>query len=135
MHQNNNRQFVANGPKILVDYREKSSGLPDALVDAGFEIVYTGLRKSIEEIIQLAVEAEADVIGLSILSGTHIELCQQMAEEMKKAKLSIPWLVGGNIPDDDVGAIEAIGATGAFPTGTTIKVVINFFDNLAEKKK
>ena len=100
--------------------------LGHALVDAGFDLVYSGLRKSIEEIVRMAVDKEVDVIGLSILSGTHLPLCQQMAAEMEKKELSIPWIAGGNIPDKDVAAIEALGAQKAFPTGTTIEEVIEY---------
>lgn len=108
--------------------------LGHALVDAGFEVVYTGLRKSIEEIIEMAVNNNADVIGLSILSGTHLILCEQMAKEMKKNNLAICWIVGGNIPDTDVNAIKTLGAREAFPTGTTIQEVIAFCDTLAKEK-
>jgi len=108
--------------------------LAHALIDNGFEVIYTGLRKTIEEIVQKAKDNKVDVIGLSILSGTHLVLCQQMNEAMKKAGLTIPWIVGGNIPDNDVEAIIAAGAAAAFPTGTTIEAVINYCDELAEKK-
>ena len=106
--------------------------LGHALVDAGFEVVYSGLRKSIEEIVQMAVKNKVELIGLSILSGTHLVLCEQMNEEMKKNNLSIPWIVGGNIPDGDVDAISDLGATAAFATGTTIEEVINFCNKLLE---
>ena len=104
--------------------------LGHALVDAGFQVVYTGLRKSIEEIVRMAVDKEVNIIGLSILSGTHLPLCRQMSEEMEKTGLSITWVVGGNIPDQDVEAIKAAGAAEAFPTGTTIEEVIEYFDGL-----
>lgn len=107
--------------------------LGHALVEAGFKVVYTGLRKSIEEIVRSAINNKVDVIGLSILSGTHILLCEQMAKEMTQSKLLIPWVVGGNIPDNDVSAIKESGAAEAFPTGTTIETVINYFKMLSEK--
>ncbi|MFC2092288.1 cobalamin B12-binding domain-containing protein [Bacteroidota bacterium] len=109
--------------------------LGHALVEAGFEVVYTGLRKSIEEILKIAVVNKVDVIGLSILSGTHVVLCEQMAKEMKKKKLLIPWVVGGNIPDNDINAIKETGVDEAFPTGTTIETVINYFKMLSEKER
>ncbi len=117
---------------ILHDVGVKVLG--HALVDAGFDVVYTGLRKSIEEIVQMAVINSVDVIGLSILSGTHLILCEQMAKEMKKNNLTICWIVGGNIPDTDVNTIKTLGAREAFPTGTTIQDVIAFCDTLAKKK-
>jgi methylmalonyl-CoA mutase C-terminal domain/subunit len=101
--------------------------LAHALVDAEFEVVYSGLRKTIKQIVDKAVENHVDVIGLSILSGTHLILCQQMKDEMSKRELSIPWIVGGNIPDDDVEKIKAMGANAAFATGTSIGTVINYF--------
>ncbi len=106
--------------------------LAHALVDEGLEVVYSGLRKSIPEIVQMAIDRKADVIGLSILSGTHLVLCEQMKKEMQKANLSIPWIVGGNIPDDDVEEMQALGAAAAFPTGTTIQEVIDHCRKLAE---
>jgi len=104
--------------------------LGHALVDAGFEVVYTGLRKTIEQIVIKAKENNVDIIGLSILSGTHLVLSEQMVAEMEKSDLNIPWVVGGNIPDGDVDAIVKIGAHAAFATGTTIEEVINFFKNV-----
>ncbi len=104
--------------------------LGHALVDAGFDVIYTGLRKTIEEIVRKAKEHNADIIGLSILSGTHLVLADQMVDEMKKAKLEIPWIVGGNIPDGDVEAIVKTGAKAAFATGTTIEEVIDYFSKV-----
>ena len=105
--------------------------LGHALVDAGFEVVYTGLRKTIEQIVAKARENEVDIIGLSILSGTHLVLSEQMDSEMKKSGLTIPWVVGGNIPDEDVDAIVMIGAKAAFATGTTIEEVVDFFSSVS----
>ena len=104
--------------------------LAHALIDNGFEVVYSGLRKTIEEIVQIAIDKKVDLIGLSILSGTHLVLCEQMNKEMKKNNLSIPWVVGGNIPDSDIESVKATGATNAFPTGTTIEKVIEYFSEL-----
>jgi len=106
--------------------------LGHALVDQGFEVVYTGLRKSIPEIVRMAHDQNVGLIGLSILSGTHLVLCEQMKDEMEKAQFATDWIVGGNIPDSDVAAIEAYGAMKAFPTGTTIEEVINFCKQYVE---
>lgn len=106
--------------------------LAHALIENGFEVIYTGLRKSIPDIVRLAREKQVDLIGLSILSGTHLVLCQQMDAEMKQAKLTIPWIVGGNIPDKDVEAVKAAGAQAAFPTGTTIEQVLAYCQSFAQ---
>ncbi|MBI2267786.1 MAG: cobalamin B12-binding domain-containing protein [Armatimonadetes bacterium] len=105
--------------------------LGHALKDAGFEVLYTGLRKTIEEIVQKSVKDRADLIGLSILSGTHVFLCRKLCEEMKKHKLNVPWIVGGNIPDTDAETLMAAGARAVFPTGTTMGQVIAFVADMA----
>ncbi len=104
--------------------------LAHALKEAGFAVVYTGLRKSIEDIVLRAKKENADAIGLSILSGTHEVLCQRMSDVMKENKLKTPWVVGGNIPAQDVNALEKIGARKAFATGTTIDTVVNYIKAL-----
>jgi methylmalonyl-CoA mutase C-terminal domain/subunit len=107
--------------------------LAHAIKNAGFEVAYTGLRKSIEDIVNMAKNIEADVIGLSILSGTHLILCERMEEIMKENGLNIPWLVGGNIPHGDVEALLELGATAAFPTGTTVEEVVTYLKKLDSK--
>jgi len=109
--------------------------LAHALIDAGFEVVYSGLRKSIPEIVRMAMDNQVDLIGLSILSGTHLVLGEQMSEEMKKMNLSVPWIVGGNIPDGDVETIKKLGAAEAFPTGTTVEQVIDYCTNMVKDER
>lgn len=104
--------------------------LAHALKEAGHEVVYTGLRKSIEDIVAKAKEENPAVIGLSILSGTHQILCEKLNEEMRKKKLALPWIVGGNIPAEDVSSLEMAGAKKAFATGTTIEAVIGYINTL-----
>lgn len=104
--------------------------LAHALKEAGFEVIYTGLRKSIEDIVARAKKENADVIGLSILSGTHEVLCQRMNDVMKENKLTTPWVIGGNIPAQDVNALEKAGAKKAFATGTTIEAVVTYIKSL-----
>ncbi|MFQ5447476.1 MAG: cobalamin B12-binding domain-containing protein [Saprospiraceae bacterium] len=107
--------------------------LAHGLKEAGFEVVYTGLRKSIETIADMAVENNVDAIGLSILSGTHLVLAERMNEVMKERNLDIPWVVGGNIPTFDVPKLEAIGASKAFPTGSKVQDVVGYFKELNVK--
>lgn len=104
--------------------------LAHGLIDAGFEVVYTGLRKTIEEIVQMAIDNKVDVVGLSILSGTHLFLAQKMKEVMDSNKLDIPWFVGGNVPPLDVEKLEAIGASKAFATSTKVVDVVNYFKEM-----
>ena len=105
--------------------------LAHALKDAGFEVVYTGLRKSPEEIIKMAIDNKVDVIGLSILSGTHAIITQRIKDVMIANKLHIPWVVGGNIPTQDVETLLKLGPNAVFPTGTKVDEVVSYFKNLS----
>lgn len=104
--------------------------LAHALKESGYNVIYTGLRRSIEEIVTRAINEKADIIGLSILSGTHQVLCERMNEVMIEKKLKTPWVVGGNIPAQDVEFLEKTGAKKAFPTGTRIDTVIEYIKSL-----
>jgi len=107
--------------------------LAHGLIAAGFEVVYTGLRKSIEEIVQMAIDNKVDTIGLSILSGTHLILAQKMKEVMTENNLNIPWFVGGNVPAGDVAKLETIGANKAFATSTKVSEVVDYFNTVMVK--
>lgn len=107
--------------------------LAHALKDAGFEVFYTGLRKSPEEIVKMAIENKVDVIGLSILSGTHKIITQRIKDIMNENKLHIPWVVGGNIPAQDVGPLLKIGPAAVFATGTKVDEVVSFFKQMQDK--
>ena len=103
-----------------------------ALIEAGFEVVYTGLRKTPEEIAARAAEIGADVVGLSILSGAHLPLCRRTREAMMKQGLADTlWLVGGNIPEEDRMVLRQLGFRGVFPTGTKVGDIVAFIrDNV-----
>lgn len=109
--------------------------LAHSLKDAGFEVVYSGLRKSIEEIAEIMEQEKADIAGLSILSGTHKILCEKMKEELEKKNLNTPWIVGGNIPLRDVEPLKKMGAKEVFPTGTTIDQVVGYFKTLEKESE
>ena len=104
--------------------------LAHGLIDAGFKVVYTGLRKTIEEIVDSAVKNKVDIIGMSILSGTHLVLAKKMNEVLNERKLNIPWFVGGNIPAKDIDDLKKIGAAQAFPTGSKVADVIAYFNSI-----
>jgi (2R)-ethylmalonyl-CoA mutase len=82
----------------------------------GFDVVYSGIRLTPEEIVQSAIEEAADVIGLSILSGSHLDLTRQVIEGLRAAGAgdAIPVIVGGIIPKDDHEALRALGARQIF---------------------
>lgn len=98
-----------------------------ALVDAGFDVTYTGLRQTPEAIVQAAAESHADVIGLSILSGAHLSLCRRIRDLMQEKGLYDKlWIVGGNIPEDDRMVLRQLGFKGVFPTGSHTDHIVSF---------
>jgi len=98
-----------------------------ALMDAGFEVVYTGLRKSPEEIVQCAADEDVGVIGLSILSGSHIPICRRIGDLLKEKNLTgVLWLVGGNIPKRDHEELKTLGVDAVFAAGTPTQAIVNY---------
>lgn len=96
-----------------------------ALRDAGFEVIYTGLRQTPEQIVKTAIQEDVDLIGLSILSGAHLQLSKKVIELMKKEGIaSIPVFVGGIIPPDDVPKLLEIGVARVFGPGTPLSKIV-----------
>jgi methylmalonyl-CoA mutase C-terminal domain/subunit len=98
-----------------------------ALRDAGMEVIYTGLRQTPEQIVAAALQEDADVIGLSILSGAHNSICPRLMELIREKGLDdVLVVVGGIIPDADLPALEAIGVSAVFRPGTSMQEIIDF---------
>jgi methylmalonyl-CoA mutase C-terminal domain/subunit len=90
-----------------------------ALRDAGMEVIYTGLHQTIDQIINSALQEDVDVIGLSVMSGAHLPICEKLVKKMKEKKLDdILVVVGGVIPKRDIPSLQKIGIQGIFPGGT-----------------
>jgi len=91
------------------------------LRDAGFEVIYTGIRQRIEDIASIAVQEDVAVVGLSILSGAHLALTARTIEALRAADAAdIAVVVGGTIPHADVPKLLSVGAAAVFPTGTPL---------------
>ena len=98
-----------------------------ALRDAGMEVIYTGIRQTPEMIAQAAMQEDVDVIGLSILSGAHIELFPQIMKELDSREMNETLIVaGGIIPESDHPYLTDIGIKGIFGPGTTTSDIISF---------
>ena len=98
-----------------------------ALRDAGMEVIYTGLRQTPEQIVGAALQEDADVIGLSILSGAHNHICPRVIELLRAKDITDVLVgVGGIIPDVDVPKLNEIGITGIFPPGTSMQAIVEF---------
>lgn len=95
------------------------------LRDAGFEVIYTGIRQRVEDIASVAVQEDVAVVGLSILSGAHIALTARVIEALRAADAGdIAVVVGGTIPQGDVAKLLALGAAAVFPTGTPLDELV-----------
>ena len=100
------------------------------LKDAGMEVIYSGIRQTVDGIVQTAVQESVDVVGLSILSGTHLSLCEELMVQMKKENLDdVLVLVGGIIPKKDVTRLKEMGAAEVFRPSSTLKEIAQFIQN------
>ena len=103
-----------------------------ALKDAGMEVIYTGLHRTIDEIVKTALEEDADVIGLSIYSGAHLALSKKLMDRLAEMKIDdILVLVGGNIPGKDADTLKDYGVDGVFPVGTRLDAIVDFIQKKA----
>ena len=90
-----------------------------ALRDAGMEVIYTGLHQTVDQIVNTALQEGVDVIGLSIMSGAHLPICEKLAKKMKEKKLEdVMVVLGGVIPKRDIPLLQKMGIEGIFPGGT-----------------
>jgi methylmalonyl-CoA mutase C-terminal domain/subunit len=98
-----------------------------ALRDAGMEVIYTGLRQTPEQIVTAALQEDADVIGLSILSGAHNHIAPRVMELLKTKGLDdVLVVIGGIIPDVDIPKLKEIGVKGVFLPGTPMQEIVEF---------
>ncbi len=107
-----------------------------ALRDAGMEVIYTGLRQSPAEVVKAALQEDVDVIGLSILSGAHMKICERILSLMKDAGISDkPVFVGGIIPEDDAQELKKAGIFQVFGPGTPLKDIVSSIKEIYEAQQ
>jgi methylmalonyl-CoA mutase C-terminal domain/subunit len=98
-----------------------------AMRDAGFEVIYTGLRQTPEAVCRIALEEDADVIALSSMAGSHVSFCERLAPLLDEAGLRDKlWIVGGNLPAADHARLRELGFRGIFPTGSTLASIVEY---------
>lgn len=98
-----------------------------AFRDAGMEVIYTGIRQTPEAIVATAVQEDVDVVGLSILSGAHMELFPLIVEGLRQAQMEDTLVIaGGIIPEEDVAAVKAMGVAQVFGPGTFTRDIVEF---------
>ncbi len=102
--------------------------ISQALRDEGFEVIYTGIRRSPEEIVAVAIQEDVAVIGISSLSGAHLTLFKAVLDELKKNNIKdIPLIGGGVIPKEDIVALKSLGVKEIFTPGTSLKDIVLVF--------
>jgi methylmalonyl-CoA mutase C-terminal domain/subunit len=105
------------GAKVLVHW----------LRDRGMEVIYTGLRQTVDMVVEAALQEDVDVIGVSVLSGSHMEIAKRLLKRIKEKGVGdILLLFGGIIPREDVNALKALGVNGVFPAHSDLKGISDF---------
>jgi methylmalonyl-CoA mutase C-terminal domain/subunit len=105
------------GAKVLVHW----------LRDQGMEVIYTGLRQTADMVVEAALQEDVDVIGVSVLSGSHMEIANRLRKRIKeKGVEDILLLFGGIIPREDVSALKTLGVDGVFPAHSDLKEISDF---------
>jgi len=101
-----------------------------AMMEAGFEVIYTGLRQTPEAVVRIARDEDVDVIGLSSMAGSHLPFCRRLRELIAEHGLDDKlWLVGGNVPPQDHAALLALGVDAVFAQGSRFE---DFIDRIRE---
>ena len=107
-----------------------------ALRDAGMEVIYTGLHSVVEEIVEIAIQEDVDVIGLSILSGAHLSIVEKLHKHMQEKSVSdVPVVLGGVVPEKDMPRLKELGIKGIFTSGTSMKEITEFVRNSARERQ
>jgi methylmalonyl-CoA mutase C-terminal domain/subunit len=98
-----------------------------AMMEAGFEVIYTGLRQTPEAVARIALQEDVDVISLSSLAGSHLSFCRKLKPLLETGGLADKlWMIGGNLPAQDHAALRALGFKGIFPTGSKLDAIVEY---------
>ncbi len=107
-----------------------------ALRDAGFEVIYTGLHQTPEQIVQAVVQEDADALGLSLLSGAHMTLVPRIVESLRENDLGdVLVMVGGIIPEDDIPILADAGVAKVFTPGTPLQEVSSWLEVALDERE
>lgn len=107
-----------------------------ALRDAGFEVIYTGLHQTPEQVVQAALQEDADAVGLSLLSGAHLTLVPKVVEGLRAQGLDdVLLIVGGTIPEADIGKLKEMGVAEVFTPGASLPTIIERVTEALERRE
>lgn len=105
-----------------------------ALKEAGMEVIYTGLHKTVDQIIRIALQEDVDVIGLSIMSGAHIPITERLVKKAREEGIGDKMIaVGGVIPARDIPRLKELGVRGVFPGGTPFSEIVTLISENVKK--
>jgi methylmalonyl-CoA mutase C-terminal domain/subunit len=97
------------------------------LRDQGMEVIYTGLRQSVEQVVEVALQEAVDVIGVSILSGSHVAIAKKLMKKVRERGLDdVMVMFGGTIPKDDIAVLKETGVNGVFPSHAKLEDISTF---------
>jgi len=100
-----------------------------ALMDAGMEVIYTGLRQTPEAVARMAQDEDVDVVALSSMAGSHLPFCEKLKALLEQAGLDDKlWVIGGNLPKQDHGRLRELGFAGIFPSSSKLADIVNFIE-------
>ncbi len=135
MEENKKRKIRIIVAKPGLDGHDRGAKVvAQALKEAGMEVIYTGLHQTIDQIVQTALQEDVDVIGLSILSGAHLPICETLLDKIReKGMRDVKVAVGGVIPRRDVEKLKTIGVDAIFPGGTPFDKIVKEIREIAEK--
>lgn len=122
--------------KIGLDGHDRGAKvIARALRDAGFEVIYTGLRQTVDQVVAAAIQEDVDIIGISHHEGSHIYVARKLLEKLREQGAEdIPVVMGGSIPVIDIDTLKAIGIREFFLPGTPLKEIIEKLETLASQK-
>ncbi len=103
-----------------------------AMMEAGFEVIYTGLRQTPEAVARMSLDEDVDVIALSSMAGSHLPFCRKLKPLLEAGGLIDKlWLIGGNLPRQDHAALRDLGFKGIFPTGSKLDAIVDYIRQYA----
>jgi methylmalonyl-CoA mutase C-terminal domain/subunit len=121
--------------KMGLDGHERGARVVSlGLRDEGMEVIYSGIRLTVEKMVKIAIEEDVDVVGLSTLSGAHDLLPEVVEQLKKKGREDILVIAGGIIPDDDIPALKEKGVAAVFGPGTPVPEIAKFIRENVKKR-
>jgi methylmalonyl-CoA mutase C-terminal domain/subunit len=136
-HHTTRRKVKVLVAKIGLDGHDRGAKvIARALRDAGFEVVYTGLRQTVEQVVAAAIQEDVDIIGVNQHEGSHIYIARKLVEKLREYGADdIPVVMGGSIPVVDVDVLKSIGVKEVFLPGTPIREIVDKLMKLAEERR